>query len=91
MPRWRRDSQELFYISEDYTLMAAEVQASQKEFNVKSVRPLFRVNYAPEASASGGSYDVSADGTRFLMNVNSDDTPSPISIVLNWTDALTKK
>jgi hypothetical protein len=29
-------------------------------------------------------YDVSADGQRFLMNTVSEESSSPISVVLNW-------
>ena len=90
MPRWRRDGHELFFISEDNGLMAAEVEGNQNEFNVKNVRPLFRVNVV-ESTDHAGSYDVSADGMRFVINTSSEDNPPPITLVLNWTAALPKR
>jgi hypothetical protein len=90
MPRWRRDGRELYFVAEDYTLMAAEVEAGQNKFEVKNVRPLFRVNLAPEALERSGSYDVTPDGTRFVINASSDEAQPPITIVLNWNVALKK-
>jgi hypothetical protein len=91
MPRWRKDGRELYFVAEDDTIMAAEVEASQNKFEVKSVRPLFRVNLAPEATERCGSYDVTADGTRFVINASSDEAQPPITLVVNWTAALPKK
>ncbi len=90
MPRWRRDGRELFFISEDDTLMAAEVELSGIKLDVKNVRPLFRINLAPEATERAGSYDVAADGMRFIVNVSGDEAPPPITIVLNWPATLRK-
>ncbi len=91
MPRWRRNGRELYFVAEDDTLMAAEVEASQNKFDVKNVRPLFRVNLAPEARESSGSFDVTADGTRFIINASSDEAQPPITLVLNWPAELKKK
>ena len=71
--------------------MAAEVEASQNKFEVKNVRPLFRVNLAAEAMERSGSYDVTADGTHFFINASSDEAQPPITLVLNWNVALKKK
>jgi eukaryotic-like serine/threonine-protein kinase len=91
MPRWRRDGRELFFISEDDTLMAAEVETKQDKFDVKSAHSLFRINVAPESSESAGSYDVTADGRRFVVNANGDENTAPITLVLNWPAELKKK
>jgi eukaryotic-like serine/threonine-protein kinase len=91
MPRWRRDGRELYFVAEDDSLMAAEVEASQNKFEVKNVRPLFRVNLAAEAMERSGSYDVTADGTHFFINASSDEAQPPITLVLNWNVALKKK
>jgi eukaryotic-like serine/threonine-protein kinase len=91
MPRWRRDGRELYFFSEDDTLMAAEVEPSPNKFEVSNVRPLFRVNLAPEALERSGSFDVTADGTRFIINASSDEAQPPITLVLNWNVALKKK
>ena len=91
MPRWRRDGREIYFFAEDDTLMAAEVEASQQKFEVKNVRLLFHVNLAPEARERSGSFDVAADGSRFIINTSSDEAQSPITLVLNWTAELKKK
>ena len=91
MPRWRRDGRELYFVAEDDTIMAAEVEASPNKFEVKNVRPLFRVNLAPEARERSGSFDVTADGTRFIINASSDEAQPPITLVLNWAAELKKK
>jgi len=91
MPRWRRDGRELYFVAEDDTVMVAEVEANQNKFEVKNVRPLFRVNLAPEATERSGSYDVTADGTHFVVNASSDEAQPPITLVLNWNAALPKK
>jgi len=81
-PRWRRDGKELFYVA-NKTLMAAEVSAQGNNFVVGQVRPLFDIE-----PVFGGfySYDVSADGQRFLVNTAlAEQTTSPKSTVaLNW-------
>lgn len=91
MPRWRRDGRELYFISEDDTLTAAEVEGHEDKFQVAKVHPLFRVNLAPEALERSGSYDVNADGSRFIVNASSDEAQAPITLVLNWPEELKKK
>jgi Tol biopolymer transport system component len=91
MPRWRRDGRELYFVAEDDTLMAAEVAASPNKFEVKNVRPLFRVNLAPEARARSGSFEAAADGTRFIINASNNEAQPPITLVLNWLAELKKK
>ena len=92
MPRWRRDgANETRPPSENDTIMAAEVEDEiPNKFEVKSVRPLFRVNLAPEAPERDGSFDVTADGTRFIINASSDEAQPPVTLVLNWNAALKK-
>ena len=90
MARWRRDGRELFFISEDDTLMAAEVEAKQDKFDVKTVLPLFHINLAPEDTDRAGSYDVAADGTRFVANASGDENAAPINLIINWPAALRK-
>jgi hypothetical protein len=38
----------------------------------------------------GSTYDVSTDGQRFLVNTFTETTPTPITVVLNWTAGLKK-
>lgn len=73
-PRWRGDGREIFYRrgSEVHavTIAGAEVGASERLF---------------DAGATIRSYDVTADGRRFLLNLPaSSAAPRAASIVINW-------
>lgn len=73
-PRWRADGKEIFYLSFDGRLMAAEVTVKGATMEVGEVRSLFG-----PINTTGGSpyYDVSPDGQRFLMSVaRSGEAPS---------------
>lgn len=53
---------------------------------------LFKVPLLNGPAAAIGfraQYDVARDG-RFLLNVPVGDTPSPITVVLNWTAEIKK-
>ena len=80
-PRWSRDGTELFYVEGD-TLVAVSVTLAPT-FAAKSVTRLFR-----SLSLVGGStpnYDVSADGTQFVLAEPVGGTRAPaIRVVQNW-------
>jgi Tol biopolymer transport system component len=80
LPRWRGDGRELYYLGVDNRMMAAAVSVRDGALAIESVRPLFSVN----AQLSGGAYDVSPDGQRFLVNTLSDEVQAPMSLVANW-------
>ena len=83
-PRWRRDGTELFYIGADGQVMASGVSASGAAFQPGVPKPLFKVQIV-----SGASWDVSADGAKFLFPIiGSDTTQPPFTVVLNWMSLL---
>jgi serine/threonine protein kinase len=91
-PVWRRDGGELYYRSGN-KMMAVTVTTSPT-FNAGAPRLLWEGVYARGTGSSCGmpgvassSYDVSADGERFLM-VRDDAPPdaSRIVVVLNWAE-----
>ena len=86
-PRWRGDGRELYYLSEDRTLMAVAV-GDGPTFGVP--KPLFQTRVAAGVTANRTHYVPSSDGQRFLVNVASDAVTSPITVVLNWTSLLPK-
>jgi Tol biopolymer transport system component len=90
-PRWRRDGRELFFVAPDNTLMSAQMETRQNKIEVKSVHPLFHANFAIEFAVRAGSYDVTPDGSRFLINVNNDEPDPPITLVLNWPALFKRK
>ncbi len=88
-PRWRRDGKELFYLAPDGKLMAVEVKEGPT-FEAGAARPLFQTRRREHVSSTDlFSYDVSADGQRFLVNTDVGEvTSSPLTVVLNWTAEL---
>jgi Tol biopolymer transport system component len=87
-PRWRADGREIYYLSEDKKLMAVSV-ADSPSFGVPVA--LFQTRVPAGISANRTHYVPSRDGKRFLVNTQSGDpSPTPITVVLNWTAALKK-
>lgn len=87
-PRWRRDGKELFYLSADNRIVAAEVKADGSSFAIGSVNPLFETRMY--RSAFGG-YDVTADGQRFIVAYEPGQPNVAITLVENWDAALKNK
>ncbi|HTK74012.1 MAG TPA: protein kinase, partial [Gemmataceae bacterium] len=83
-PRWRRDGKELFYIGPDRKLMAVEVKATATTFETGRPRELFQTRVANAFVVP--TYDVNADGQRFLINTALDEAegPAPMTVVMNW-------
>ena len=90
-PAWARDGTELFYLDSAARLTVVSVRSDSRfEFGNPEV-VLERSYYAP-VSTSGRPYDVSPDGSRFLMiqeSPDADDTVSAeIILVQNWAEEL---
>ena len=83
--RWRRDGKELFYGSIKDGLIAVEVRADSV-FQTGAPRTLFRLS-SVRLYKNRFPYAVTSDGQRFLVNQMA-PTPSPVTIVLNWTAGL---
>jgi Tol biopolymer transport system component len=90
-PRWRRDGKELYYLAPDGKLMAVEVKAGPT-FEAGVATPLFQIRRREPVSASDlFSYDVSADGQRFLVNSDTGEvTSAPLTAMVNWMAGLKK-
>ncbi len=85
--RWRRDGNELFFLTPDGTLMSAEVVrtgfGSSARIEIKAPQKLFR---PPSYSRF---WDVTPDGKQFLFPVPAGGTATePFMIVLHWTATL---
>jgi Tol biopolymer transport system component len=87
-PCWRRDSKELFFVSPDNKLMAVSVDVQGAALRTGVPQPLFEVRRRTtsyRAYGAGSSFDVSADGQRFLVNVPvASEQAAPITLLLNW-------
>jgi Tol biopolymer transport system component len=90
-PRWRRDGNEIFYVSLDNKLMAVGVKTTDKTAEVSAPLPLFDVGIGPIGISYGTrqQYDVTADGRRFLVNVPVDRTAeTAMTVVSNWLSSV---
>ena len=84
-PRWRRDGRELFYLSAEGKMMAVAVKTGGN-FEAGSPQILFQTHLRqPISAVDRVSYDVTADGQKFLVNTKVDEPNAvPLSVILNW-------
>jgi hypothetical protein len=68
--RWRPDGKEIFYIGSGWALTVVEVSAKGAMLEIREAHPLF----GPLLAVGEFSYDVSADGQRFLAEIPSEVT-----------------
>jgi len=78
-PVWSRDGRELFYLDRELRLVTVEV-STRPAFSIGSTRRLFEVS----RNAILG-FDVSPDGSRFILPTVVGEQPKPvIHVVQNW-------
>ena len=88
-PRWRGDGRELFYLSADTKMMAADLSVAAGNLRVGAVRSLFGTTLG---GINGYLYDVTPDGQRFIVAQDFKKTSTmPLAIVTNWPVELKKK
>jgi Tol biopolymer transport system component len=86
LPKWRRDGQEIFYITSSGKLMSAAVREVGSEFQADPPRMLFQTRPLPR---SWNTFDVAPDGEHFLLNLPLEwSSAAPITVITNWTDRL---
>ncbi len=92
-PVWRRSGGELFYRAGDRMMVVSVVTAPR--FKASAPRRLWEGQYSQGIGASCGmpgvsssNYDVTADGQRFLMVRDEDQSTfsTKIVVVLNWVE-----
>ena len=84
MPRWRRDGKELFFISPDWKMMAVDV-STKPSFQSGTPRALFDTNMVDTGIRTGPmSWDISADGKRFLIISENSAGAASLNLILNW-------
>jgi hypothetical protein len=87
-PQWRRDGKELYYLAPDGKLMAVNMTAGA-EIDSGTPRELFDTELT--LSPLQDQYRATPDGQRFLvLKPISEATPTPITVVVNWTARLKK-
>ena len=84
-PVWSRDGRELFFRTGS-TMMVVDVHL-EPEFQAGELKELFQGNFR-SAPAANSNYDVSPDGSRFLMVRPTADAPREIHVIVNWLQEL---
>jgi len=85
-PLWSRDGKELFFITIDGKVMSAEIK-SGAAFEIGVPRQLLQTRI--KLNSGTCPYDVTRDGSRFLIKVETEATNlAPMTVVLNWTSDL---
>ena len=85
-PRWRKDDKEIFFLSPDNQMMAAQVEDRGNGLEVRPVQALFRAAVSP----SFCPYDVTPDGKRFVINTLREQN-TPLTLMVNWMANLKKQ
>jgi len=89
---WKGDGTELYYLSAAQEVMAVPVEKKAGGLSFGTPQKLFAVRVpAWGATLSRCGFQVSHDGTRFLVNeVTGGTDRSPITVALNWTAEIKK-
>jgi serine/threonine-protein kinase len=85
VPRWSHNGRELFFwtVGVDRQLLTVDVQPGAV-FRAGLPQPLFR-------SAAGTTWDVAADGKRFLVETPASSGDRRMEVVVNWFDELNRR
>ena len=85
-PRWRADGRELFFVSPEGAMMAADVSP---EGLAAPPKPLFPTRIQPTSAPYLSDFVVTKDGSRFLIKVPTEPPGAgPITVTLNWLERL---
>jgi eukaryotic-like serine/threonine-protein kinase len=91
-PRWRADGKELYFLSVDGKMMAvavggAEPSSAQKRgqrFEVGVPVPLFDTHTLAGTTSRAYQYDVTADGSRFIVATTGSSSAPILTVEVNW-------
>jgi eukaryotic-like serine/threonine-protein kinase len=87
-PHWRRDGKELYYQSPDGKIMFVDVIAGPG-FRAGPPEVLFTPALDPLSGSRFANWDVTADGSRFLMTTSAKENPS-FTVIHNWSSLIQK-
>jgi Tol biopolymer transport system component len=88
-PIWSKDGSELFF-RHGNTVQSVKISFTPK-FTVSQPEQLFEGLYEPPSTGGSPYYDVSPDGTRFVMLQSIEAaTQKQLQVVLNWDEEVKK-
>ena len=70
-----------------YLLEENQVTLGKESIQLGTPHALF---HAPVIATNVSSFDVTADGKRFLVGATGEKQSAPLSLVVNWTEELKK-
>jgi Tol biopolymer transport system component len=84
--RWRDDGRELFYLTLDGQLVAVPivVRAGSGAAQAGTAVQLFHPRVGSVQDIARHTYIVAPGGERFLIDTVVEQTPAPISLIVNW-------
>ena len=86
-PRWRADGRELFFVSPEGMMMAADI--SPEGLPVRRPARFSRLKIQPTSAPYLSDFVVTKDGRRFLVRVPTEPPGAgPITVTLNWLERL---
>jgi serine/threonine protein kinase/Tol biopolymer transport system component len=85
--RWRGDGREVYWVTQDGKIWAADIQANPGGLRSGTPRELFS---APIYTSTAGAFDVTPDGERFLLLLFASLAEGSIrlNVVSNWQAGL---
>jgi eukaryotic-like serine/threonine-protein kinase len=87
-PIWSPLGNEIFFVSPENKLMAAQVTETGNSMVAGKIEALFPVS---PTSSSLAIYDVAPDAKKFLItSISANRKPEPLTVVSNWTALLPK-
>jgi len=90
-PEWRRDGQELYYVTGNRQLVARSVQNGERLL-FGPAQTLFTLDTDGVMTTPGTfHYSAAADGQRFLVNTAIGPGTPTMTVVLNWTTAIPER
>jgi eukaryotic-like serine/threonine-protein kinase len=86
--RWKRDGKELFYVGTDGRLYAVPLKISHRPI-IGTPVAMFDISLEARGALHAPlGFDVSADGSRFLVPISSSSERSEIVVIQNWEAGL---
>ena len=89
--RWRKDSKELYYLGSDGRVYAVSLDFRSARVHAAQPEPLFTIDAESRAIIhSVVSFDVSADGSRFVIPSITPGESSAIVVLQDWESLVEK-
>jgi hypothetical protein len=87
-PRWRSDGKEIFYVTSDNKMMAANIRLDGSLI-ASPAQMLFPACNAPHTDGRATDYDVTPDGKRFIFPCHAQEVKKrTITVAVQWTSVV---